>query len=203
MIISQLLQDAAVLLSSLSDTALLDADILLAHVLSCPRSYLRARSTDNLTAGQIQDFKALMHRRQEGEPVAYLIGHKEFWSLDLCVNSSTLIPRPETELLVEMALQLFPDISQHLKVADLGTGSGAIALALASERKAWEIYAVDNSETALRAAADNAHRLQINNISFYCGDWFTALPVRGFDLVVSNPPYLSEHEWPVYAADLQ
>lgn len=203
MMIAKLLQDAAATLSSVSDTALLDAEILLSHVLSLSRSSLRARSTDNLTASQIQDFNTLVRRRLDGDPVAYLIGHKEFWSLDLCVNQDTLIPRPETELLVEVALQLFPDASQHLKAADLGTGSGAIALALASERKAWEIYAVDNSETALRVAADNAHRLQINNISFHCGDWFTALPVQQLDLVVSNPPYLSEQEWPVYADNLK
>jgi release factor glutamine methyltransferase len=105
-------------------------------------------------------------------------------------------------LLVETALALFPDKTQHLKAVDLGTGSGAIALALASERPGWDISAVDMSESALQTASDNAQRLRITNISFYGGDWFTALPMREFDLVVSNPPYLSKNEWPTYARGL-
>lgn len=201
--ISQMLQDAAALLAAVSDTALLDAEVLLAHVLSCSRASLRARSTDHVTVEQAHLFNALVARRLGGEPVAYLVGHREFWSLDLRVNPGTLIPRPDTELLVEMALELFPDTDRHLKVVDLGTGSGAIALALASERKAWEVYAVDNSETALHTAEENAQQLQIKNVSFYLSDWFTALPVHEFDLVVSNPPYLCEKEWPVYAAGLK
>src|SRR3990167_2087495 len=143
-----------------------------------------------------------MHHACICEPIAYLTGHKEFWSLDLKVNAGTLIPRPETEILVETALQLFPEKNQSLRVADLGTGSGAIALALASERARWDIHAVDNSESALLTARDNAQRLRLMRVAFCLGNWFTALPAGELYLVVSNPPYISEQEWPVYADDL-
>ena len=202
MTIDEALQDAVAALASSSDSARLDAEILLAHVLNQQRSYLRTHADDTFSIADRQSYAALIARRQRGEPIAYLNGHKEFWSLDLHVNQHTLIPRPETELLIETVLTLFPDKAQCIKAADLGTGSGAIALALASERLHWEIFAVDMSDSALRTARDNAQRLRINNVSFYLGDWFTALPEREFDLVVSNPPYLSKEEWPAYADGL-
>jgi release factor glutamine methyltransferase len=202
MTIDEALQNAVAVLSSSSDSARLDAEIILAHVFNQQRSYLRAHADDELSPADNQNYAALIARRRQGEPIAYLTGHKEFWSLDLRVNQDTLIPRPETELLIEAVLELFPDQTQCIKAADLGTGSGAIALALASERPHWEVSAVDMSDSALCTARDNAQRLRINNVSFYLGDWFTALPEREFDLVVSNPPYLSKEEWPAYADGL-
>ena len=200
--IAATLKAAATALSVVSDSPALDAEILLAHTLDASRMYLRTSLDSQLTATQAQNFSALLSRRLQREPIAYLTGHKEFWSLDLKVNAGTLIPRPETEILVETALQLFPEKNQSLRVADLGTGSGAIALALASERPLWDIHAVDNSESALLTARDNAQRLRLMRVAFCLGNWFTALPAGELDLVVSNPPYISEQEWPVYADDL-
>jgi release factor glutamine methyltransferase len=200
--IHQVLIDAVSVLSAASDTPQLDAEILLAYVLQQPRSYLRGRPDRELTNEQSLRYTALLARRMQREPVAYLIGRKEFWSLDLEVSAETLIPRPDTEILIEAALQYFPEKNQHITVADLGTGSGAIALALQSERPNWEIHAVDSSAAALIVARNNAQRLGLMRVSFYVGNWFTALPARKLDLVVSNPPYLSEKEWPSYSADL-
>jgi release factor glutamine methyltransferase len=202
MSIHQVLKDTAVELAAVSDSPELDAEILLSHVLNRQRSYLRSHAADSLTETDLQALKTLVARRLKREPVAYLVGHKEFWSLDLDVNQHTLVPRPETELIVEAALALFPDTNQILRVVDLGTGSGAIALALQSERLRWAISAVDISESALTVARNNAQRLGLGRISFYLGNWFTALPAGTFDLVVTNPPYLSEVEWPVYADGL-
>ncbi len=200
--IQQALTDAIKALHAVSDSAALDAEILLAHVLRRSRSSLRAHLDDELTEEQREAFDALLAARQKHTPIAYLIGHKEFWSLDLEVNEHTLVPRPETELLVETALALFPDKFLPLRVVDLGTGSGAIALALQSERPEWVISAVDISESALLVARKNAQQLGFARISFYLGNWFTALPAGEFDLVVTNPPYISESEWPAYAATL-
>lgn len=202
MTIEESIQQAHQTLTSVSATPKLDAEILLAHVLAKPRSYLFSAAREVLSDEMQQQFAGLIARRLQREPVAYLTGEREFWSLKLQVNPGTLIPRPETELLVETALALFPDKNQPLKAADLGTGSGAIALALASERPLWDIYAVDNSDIALETARENAQRLGLNRVSFWLGNWFTALPADGFDLVVSNPPYISEQEWPSCADDL-
>lgn len=181
-------QQAAEQLRGVSDTPLLDAEVLLANVLQVSRSYLFAFPERQLTAHEIQEFEKQIAERQQKVPIAYITGHREFWSLDLLVTPDTLIPRPETELLVELALQNAPREQQV--VADLGTGSGAIALALASERPVWEIHATDNSEPALAIAKQNAARLKIANIIFHHGNWTAALPNKLFDLVVSNPPYI-------------
>lgn len=199
--IHQLLQQAAFELASSSETPLLDAEILLAHVLQQSRLKLRLLAETEISIELQSQFQQLIKRRLKREPVAYLVGVKEFWSLELEVNRHTLVPRPETELLVETAL-LFGDKDSVLKVADLGTGSGAIALALASERPHWQIDAVDISQNAIHLASKNAQRLGLTHISFYTGNWFTALLTEKYDLVVSNPPYLSETEWPAYAASL-
>lgn len=182
-------QQAAEQLRNASDTPLLDAEILLANVLQVSRSYLFAFPERRLTAHEMHLFEKQIAERQQKIPIAYITGHREFWSLDLLVTTATLIPRPETELLVELALQNAPH--QPQVVADLGTGSGAVALALASERPLWEIHATDNSEPALAIAKQNAARLKIVNIIFHQGNWAAALPDKLFDLVVSNPPYIA------------
>ncbi len=177
------------ILASCSLDKRLDAEILLAHALEVNRAYLHTHPEQVLTLVQHSNFEKFMHRRMLGEPVAYLIRRQAFWSLDLQVTPETLIPRPDTELLVELALQ----ISDNAKmvVADLGTGSGAVALALANEMPTWDVYATDFSLDALSVAKENAERLAIKNIIFSHGDWCDALPKRLFDIIVSNPPYIT------------
>lgn len=200
--IQQALAQAKKQLSAAAENASLEAEILLAHTISASRSFLFAHAADQLTEQQLQQFNHYLTRRGQGEPIAYITGSKEFWSLNLNVSPDTLIPRPETEFLVEEALRLFEYKTQSIKVADLGTGSGAIALAIASERPTWEIFATDISAKALRIASKNAHELGINNISFCEGSWCTALPCSNFDMVISNPPYIALNEWEDYAAGL-
>lgn len=201
--IQQLLYNAQEVLTTTSDTSMLDAEILLAHVLNKPRSYLHTHIHEPVLVDDIHLFADYLQRRANGEPIAYIIGMWEFWSLPLAVTPDVLIPRPETELLIETILSLFPDSDQSLSVADLGTGSGAIALALASERPAWRIVATDISEKALQIASENAHQLSLSQISFSLGSWCTPLPEKYFDVIVSNPPYIAEVEWEQYASGLQ
>jgi release factor glutamine methyltransferase len=185
--IRQLLEQAADLLPS--DTARLDAEVLLAHVLGKTRSHLRAWPGKVLPVEQQTQFQLLLQARARGEPVAYLTGQREFWSLPLTVTPATLIPRPETETLVTLALELIPADSTAL-VADLGTGSGAIALAIAHERPHCHLIATDLSPAAIETATANALQLGINNIEFHCGDWCEPLAGRHCDVIVSNPPYI-------------
>lgn len=187
--IGALLDEAARSLENSSDSPRMDAEILLAMVLDKPRSYLYAHSDKQPDEERFDIFTGMVHRRVQGEPVAYITGRREFWSLDLVVNRHTLIPRPETEVLVEQALGRLAQAPA--RVLDLGTGSGAIALALASERPADAVVATDASEQALAVARYNASRLQIGNVEFAHGDWFGAVPGRCFDLIVSNPPYVA------------
>ncbi|OED44991.1 protein-(glutamine-N5) methyltransferase, release factor-specific [Endozoicomonas sp. (ex Bugula neritina AB1)] len=179
--------------SELSDskTARLDAELLLAHVLDKPRSYFFTWPEKELSETQQQAFQHLIDQRKQGTPVAYLIGEREFWSLSLKVNEDTLIPRPDTELLVELALA--QPIAKQARIVDLGTGTGAIALALAHERPNWHISAVDMNAKALTIAKENAQLNRINNVSFIEGSWCQPLPEsdRGLlDMIVSNPPYI-------------
>ncbi len=171
------------------ENAALEAELLLAHVLHRPRSALRGRPDQTLTPTQLAQLDALVTRRARGEPAAYLIGVRGFWSLELQVTLDVLIPRPETELLVELALQKIP-ADADWRIADLGTGSGAIALALARERPRCHIIATDISPAALEIARANAERLNIRNVEFRLGDWFGPLQDERFDMVVSNPPYV-------------
>lgn len=174
---------------SFSDTARMDADILLGHCLQKNRTWMMTWPEVELTCEQQQSFDGIIARRVAGEPVAYIVGEQEFWSLPLKVNRSTLIPRPETELLIELALDKLP--SKKGRVLDLGTGSGAIPLALKSERPQWEVIAVDFSADALAVAKDNAETLQLD-VTFIQSDWFLNVPEQPFDLVISNPPYIDE-----------
>jgi len=178
-------------LADTSDSPRLDAELLLCHVLNKSRSYLLAWSDKTLDAEQLSEYEALLQRRQQGEPVAHLIGTQGFWTLDLEVTPDTLIPRPETELLVEAVL----DLKDHtpLRAADLGTGTGAIALVLASERPGWQLVGCDRVTAAVELAERNRQRLGIRNAEFVEGSWFE--PLQGsFDLIVSNPPYIDPED---------
>lgn len=172
-----------------SPTARLDAELLLAAALGKPRSYLRTWPEHEPGAEQQAAFAAMLERRRAGEPVAYILGHQGFWSLDLEVAPHTLIPRPDTELLVETALQLAP--ATPLRVLDLGTGTGAIALALASERGGWQVTGVDRIAEAVELAERNRQRLGLTNAVFRQSSWFAGLAGERFGLILSNPPYIA------------
>jgi release factor glutamine methyltransferase len=177
-------------LNAVSESSRLDAEVLLSYVLKITRTQLLTRSTNVLSVAEQQSFQQLLTRRLAGEPIAYIVGQREFWSLPLLVTPDTLIPRPETELLVELVLQQkFPE-SLAIKMADLGTGSGAIALAVAHERPHWQILATDKSDAALKIAKRNAVALQITNVEFLLSNWFQAVDTKLFNLIVSNPPYI-------------
>lgn len=171
------------------ESAALDAEVLLAHVLGRDRAHLRAWPEKELEPALCEHFEWLIRRRAAGEPVAHLTGRREFWSLSLEVTPDTLIPRPDTERLVELALERLPP-GTPCRVADLGTGSGAIALALASERPDCRITATDRSLAALAVAERNARRLALSNVEFRPGDWCEALGSRRFHLLAANPPYV-------------
>lgn len=169
----------------------IDAQVLLAHVLNVDRAWLIAHATGSLTPTDGERFFALVQQRRDGLPVAYLTGRREFWGLSLSVDRSVLIPRPETETLVECALRHLP-AGRPLRVADLGTGCGAIALAIASARPRAEVLGTDQSAAALTLAAANAERLRIANVRWLESDWYAAIPVLvPFDLIASNPPYVA------------
>jgi|SaaInlStandDraft_4_1057021.scaffolds.fasta_scaffold01003_6 release factor glutamine methyltransferase len=174
-----------------SDTAQLDAELLLSHQLNKSRTWLHTWPDELIAKESARAFNQLILRRQNGEPIAHIIGKQSFWSLELKVTAETLIPRPDTELLVEEALSTIPD-DHPCTIADLGTGSGAIALAIASERPNALITATDQSEAALQIAAENAAAHQLSNVTFKQGSWFEPLQQQPFDLILSNPPYIAE-----------
>lgn len=179
-----------------------DAELLLLHVLRQPRSWLFAHADDEPDTDAQTAFSSLVERRAAGEPVAYLTGRRGFWSLELEVSPATLIPRPETELLVELALQRLPS-DAACRAADLGTGSGAIALAIACERPLARVVATDASAAALAVARRNAQRHTIGNVSFVHGDWLVPLADERFDLIVSNPPYIEAADPHLAQGDLR
>jgi release factor glutamine methyltransferase len=185
-----------------SDSPQLDAELLLAHALGVDRSHLRAHPEAALDASQARRYKGLIDARHRGEPIAYLTGEREFWSLVLKVTPATLIPRPETELLVEQALGLIP-MAADWDILDLGTGSGAIALAIAKERRRCRITAVDVSAEALAVARDNARALHIPNVEFLQGDWFAPVSGIHFQMIVSNPPYVAVSDPHLTRGDLR
>lgn len=179
-----------------------DAELLLLHVLQQPRSWLFTHAGDVPDMDVQTAYAALVERRAAGEPVAYITGRRGFWSLDLDVSPATLIPRPETELLVELALQRLPFVAA-CSVADLGTGSGAIALAIARERPHARVVATDASAAALAVAQRNAQRHAIGNVAFVHGDWLAPLAGQHFDLIVSNPPYIEAADPHLAQGDLR
>jgi len=181
-------------LSSCSDSAKLDAQILLAFVLDKERSYLLTWPEVELTNQTEQCYLVLLERRVNGEPIAYIIGIKEFWSLPFYVSPATLIPRPDTETLVELVLELFGEETSY-QCLDLGTGTGAIALALASELPSWKIDAIDFSLDAVGLAIKNSQQLKLTQVNIYQSDWFSADDKnKKFDVIVSNPPYIDAQD---------
>jgi len=179
-----------------------EAELLLLHVLGRERGWLFAHATDLLDPRTAEAFAALLQRRIAGEPVAYLLGRRGFWTLDLAVSPATLIPRPETERLVELALERLPE-GVPLRIADLGTGSGAIALALASERPLAQIVATDMSGDAIAVAAGNARQHALANVAFRQGSWHDPLAGERFDLIASNPPYIASDDPHLAQGDLR
>ena len=173
-----------------SDSPRRDAEILLGHVTGKARTWILAFDETVVTAEQLAELEALLARRANGEPVAHLVGQREFWSLPLFVSPATLIPRPDTECLVEQALVRLPQTA--CRILDLGTGTGAIALALASERADCKVTAVDFMPDAAALAARNAAHLALNNVTVLQSDWFSALKGQRFAMIVSNPPYIDE-----------
>lgn len=180
----------------------LEAELLMAQALQVNRSYLMVHAHDCLTPQALQDFKQLLARRLQGEPMAYIAGEKEFWSLSLKTSPATLIPRPDTETLVETVLATL-DAQLPLEIADLGTGTGAIALALAKERPNWRLTATDKSLAALADCEANRQALGLSNVRCYSGDWCQALPHRNYDAIVSNPPYIADADPHLEQGDLR
>lgn len=203
MTLQDCLTHTIVRLNAITAEAHLEASLLIAYVLAKPRAYLYAWPEELIDDEAQQKLDSLLLRRLKKEPIAYIIGYKDFWNFSLKVSPAVLIPRPETECLIEWILKQ-PRFSQdqQCKTADLGTGSGAIALALALERPHWSIVAIDQSEAALQVAKANAKELNINHIAFYQGDWCRALPENDYDLIVANPPYISQTEWETFGPHL-
>ena len=188
-----LAHDAASLKTALALTpneARIEVQCLLQHVLNVPRVYLLAHPEQVLDEAQLQMYAALLQRRLHGEPIAYILGEREFFGLNFRVTSATLIPRPETELMVELALQHLP-LQSPRRVLDLGAGSGAIAISIAHARPDAEVVAVDASAAALQVARANARQLNTPNVTFVKSDWFAALDDQRYDMIVSNPPYVA------------
>lgn len=197
--IKTLLAGAAARLNS--DEAAAEAQLLLQHVLNVNRAWLIAHENNALEANNHAAFEALLQRRLSGEPIAHILGYREFYGLKLKVTPDTLIPRPDTETLVEAALAKLPSVA-NLKVLDLGTGTGAIALAIAHNRPNTNVLAVDASQAALDVAIENAARLKITNVQFILSNWFAALDAQKFDVIVSNPPYVAADDIHLTQGDL-
>jgi release factor glutamine methyltransferase len=183
-------------LEFISDSARLDIELLLCHILQKNRTYLFTWSDKMLSPEQAEDFLHFFNRRKSGEPIAHILGQREFWSLPLAVNNSTLIPRPDTELLVELVLELFAEdsVERQRTCLDLGTGTGAIVLAIASEKAQWQLMGVDKSADAVALAEKNRRALQFAQVQIRQSDWFSAISAQQFDVIVSNPPYIDPQD---------
>ena len=193
--VAQCLQLAS-MLESISDSARLDIELILCHILQKNRTWLFTWPDQTLNDEQQRLFEVFFQRRKAGEPVAHIIGQREFWSLPLAVNNSTLIPRPDTELLVESALELFSgdEPGRERKCLDLGTGTGAIVLALASEKPHWQLLGVDKSADAVALAEKNRSQFNFNHVRIHKSDWFAQIQAQMFDVIVSNPPYVDPQD---------
>lgn len=189
-------------LSTAVESASLEAEILLAHCLQCNRAHLRTWPEKLIPKDQFDLFEKFLSRRSKGEPIAYIIETREFWGLAFRVTNETLIPRPETEQLVELTIEQIPT-DQAWSIADLGTGCGAIALAIGKERPSCQIVATDISAKAIEIAKQNAQQLNITNVSFTQGDWFEACFGQQFDVIVSNPPYVAAGDPHLQQGDLR
>jgi len=199
--IQSLLASSASTLQETSDSADLDVEVLLCHVLEKSRSYLRTWPEKQIDKAQLNQFKQLLKQRQQGQPIAYIVGKREFWSRDFHVDSNVLIPRPDTETLIELCLQLI----QHkpdAKLIDLGTGSGIIAITLAAECPQLKVTAVDSSMAALQVAQKNAQLNQTQNIRFLRSNWLDQVDNESFDFIVSNPPYIAPNDPHLTQGDL-
>ena len=185
--------DAVDRLSDTTPSARLDAEVLTAHELGRNRSYLHAWPEKKITPDAAARIQTVVKKRAGGMPIAYLTGKKEFWSREFTVTPSVLIPRPETEELVELALSLIPTGTAD-RIADLGTGSGAVAITIAAERPNSQLIASDLCPRALAVATANAARHNRTNVSFFLSNWFDTIPAMTFDLIVSNPPYIAEND---------
>jgi len=202
--IACVIEQAKIVLSATSDSAKLDAQLLLAFVLNKSLTYLLTWPEKNVTQSQFINFQQLLTRRVNGEPIAYIVGEKEFWSLPFKVSPATLIPRPDTEILVEQVLSLFCDTKEQVRGLDLGTGTGAIALALASECPNWQIDAIDFNLDAVSLAQQNAKRLQLTQVKIYQSDWFINVdPTEKFNFIVSNPPYIDHQDQHLSQGDVR
>ncbi len=187
-------RQASQLLETTSDSPRLDAELLIAYALNIPRSRFIADPDQVLNAQQLNQIQTLIDRRAQGEPIAYILGCKHFWDLELKVTPDVLIPRPDTELIVETALTLFP-ADASINVLDLGTGSGAIAIAIARSRPHWHVCASDESRSALTVAIENAEYYQLHNLSLLQSHWFDDLVKdKRFHLILSNPPYIPQND---------
>jgi len=191
--IQQALQQASLNLSDTSTTAILDAQVLLSYVLQCNTAHLAAWPEKELNKDQTTQYLGLIKQRSQGNPVAHLTQQREFWSLHFSVNDSTLIPRPETETLVEYILSVFGN-NKNITLLDMGTGTGAIAISIASEKPSWEIIASELSSDALALAKHNSDFHQTNNVNLIQSDWFSNITRHDFDIIVSNPPYIADDD---------
>ncbi|MGH8090201.1 MAG: peptide chain release factor N(5)-glutamine methyltransferase [Rudaea sp.] len=196
----ELLADAQAALSG--DDARGEAELLLAHALGVDRAWLIAHRDDAVAPALAGQVRCCVSRRAAGEPVAYIIGHRGFHAIELSLTPDVLIPRPETELLVELALRRIPQ-SVKVDIADLGTGSGAVALAIAQSRPRARLLATDASAAVLDVARGNAQRLGLGNVEFAHGDWCAALGARRFNMIVSNPPYIAQNDAHLQRGDLR
>lgn len=200
--IKHALQYAIHVLTSSSPSPRIDAEALLSHTLNVSRAYLYTYPERPLTNQEAAHYETLIKQRLDGHPVAYLTGSREFWSLPFHITQEVLIPRSDTELLVEMTLNQLASMTSAT-VLDLGTGSGAIAIALASEQPNWHIFAIDTSPSAVKLAQTNATHFNLSNVTTLQSDWFSAIPDRLFDAIVSNPPYLAVDDPHLKQGDLR